>query len=162
MKALSITAVAVFVAALFVAQTAQAHRCEYHQWKPVPCETKAVPAPVIKKGEQIVLEGVYFDSGSAKLKPASFGVLDANVAKILNSRKNLTIWVVGYTDDRGAEDMNQRLSERRADSVRNYFVSRGIATSRIKAIGRGESDPIADNSTASGRAQNRRIELEAK
>lgn len=160
MRALSITAVAVFVAAMFAAQTALAARCEYHQWKPEPCET--VRAPVIKRGEQIVLQGVHFDSGSAKLKRSSYGVLDENVAKILNSRRNLKIWVVGYTDDRGSEAMNQKLSERRADSVKNYFVSRGIAASRIKAIGRGESNPIADNSTTTGRAQNRRIELEAK
>ena len=160
MRALSITAVAVFVAALFAAQTALAHRCEYHQWKPEPCET--VRAPVIKRGQQIVLQGVRFDSGSAKLKRSSYGVLDENVAKILRSRKNLRILVVGYTDDRGSDAMNQKLSERRADSVKRYFVSRGIASSRIQAIGRGESNPIADNSTVDGRAQNRRIELEAK
>ena len=162
MRTLCITVVAVFFAALFAAQTALAHRCEYHQWKPLPCEAKPVRAPVMKKGEQVVLDGVYFDSGSARLKRSSFGVLNDNVAKILRSRKSLRILVVGYTDDRGSESMNQRLSERRAESVKDYFVSRGIVASRINAIGRGESYPISDNSTVSGRAENRRIELEAR
>ena len=68
--------------------------------------------------------------------------------------------VVGYTDDRGGAKANERLSLARADSVRNYFVSQGISPSRISAVGRGEANPVADNSTRDGRAKNRRIEIE--
>ncbi len=160
-------AVAITLFVVFTAQTASAERCEYYQWRPLYCKAMTpaptpVYKPVIKRGEQIVLEGVYFDTGSAKIKPESYSTLDQNVSKIRNSHRDLRIVVVGYTDDRGSETMNQRLSERRADSVKTYFVSKGIDSSRITSIGRGESNPIATNSTVDGRAQNRRIELEAK
>ncbi len=157
---------AVFVAT-FVAQAASAQPCEYYQWRPVYCANKPAPAPApmpqapqIKKGDRILLQGIYFDTGSSRIKKESFPVLDENIMKVKNT-KGVDVTVVGYTDDRGSDAMNQKLSEARAESVRNYFVSAGIPASRVKATGRGESDPIADNSTAAGRARNRRIELEA-
>jgi len=65
----------------------------------------------------------------------------------------------GYTDNVGKEDLNQKLSENRADAVKPYFESKGIAESRITAAGHGASMPIADNKTAAGRQKNRRVEL---
>jgi OOP family OmpA-OmpF porin len=167
MKKIFAVSIVVAIAVFCIAQTASADKCEYYQWKPLYCKGAApTPAPVrapsISKGEQIVLEGVYFDTGSAKIKPASYSALDANVSKIKNSHNDLKIWVVGYTDDRGSDAMNQKLSERRAESVKNYFVTKGISESRIYAEGRGESHPVSSNATEDGRAQNRRIELEAK
>jgi outer membrane protein OmpA-like peptidoglycan-associated protein len=68
--------------------------------------------------------------------------------------------VNGYTDSTGSFQTNQTLSEQRAGSVARYFMNQGVASSRIRATGYGPRDPIADNSTASGRAQNRRVEIE--
>lgn len=165
MKHAGFIAFATLLALTFVAQVANADPCEYHQWRPKYCTNKTAPAPVraaprIKKGDRIVLEGIYFDTGSARIKKESFAVLDENIVKVRNAPK-VDILIVGYTDDRGSNTMNQRLSEARADSVRNYFVSRDIPKSRVKAAGRGESNPIADNASTTGRAKNRRIELEA-
>lgn len=116
--------------------------------------------PKIKKGDRIILEGIYFDTGSARIKKESFSVLDENIVKI-NNAPNVSVLVVGYTDDRGSDAMNQKLSEARAESVRNYFVKAGVPPSRVKATGRGESNPVADNASSAGRAKNRRIEMEA-
>ncbi|MFZ1634112.1 MAG: OmpA family protein, partial [Chitinophagales bacterium] len=71
-----------------------------------------------------------------------------------------TSWSIeGHTDDQGEDKMNQELSDKRAAAVRKYFVSKGIAESRLTSIGYGESKPIADNKTSAGRAQNRRVEI---
>jgi outer membrane protein OmpA-like peptidoglycan-associated protein len=66
---------------------------------------------------------------------------------------------VGYTDSVGNEDYNQGLSERRADSVRSYLLNQGVNSTRLAASGRGEADPVAGNDSASGRQQNRRVEV---
>lgn len=165
MKKTMLIAAAALLSLSFLAQTAGANQCEYHQWRPMYCMNKPAPAPMpeapkIKKGDRIVLEGIYFDTGSAKIKKESFAVLDENIIKIKNA-PSVNVLVVGYTDDRGSDAMNQKLSEARADSVRKYFVSAGIPETRVKSDGRGESNPIADNATPTGRAQNRRIEMEA-
>jgi outer membrane protein OmpA-like peptidoglycan-associated protein len=70
-----------------------------------------------------------------------------------------SISVNGYTDSRGSDTHNQQLSQARAESVRNYLVSKGVAEDVVKAFGQGESAPIAGNDTAEGRADNRRVEI---
>ena len=151
---------AVVAGLLFVASTATAKYCWYHQWperhkctEPKPEPVKAAPVP-----EKIVLEGVYFDTGSAKIKPVSYRVLDKN-ADALTKNKNLKVNVVGYTDDRGSLKMNEKLSEARANSVRTYLIDKGVDSSRLSSEGKGPSEPIADNKSDQGRAMNRRIEL---
>jgi outer membrane protein OmpA-like peptidoglycan-associated protein len=67
--------------------------------------------------------------------------------------------VIGHTDSQGSDAYNQALSERRASSVAEYLISQGLAPSKVTSQGRGESEPIADNETDAGRAQNRRVEL---
>jgi outer membrane protein OmpA-like peptidoglycan-associated protein len=108
--------------------------------------------------EKFVLLGVNFESGSAALTPDSYGLLD-QVAKSLKAYPEVRIEILGHTDDVGNEQFNLDLSQRRAESVRQYLVNAGIAPSRIDAKGYGESMPIASNSTAAGRAENRRIEF---
>ena len=76
-----------------------------------------------------------------------------------SSYPNLKLQVEGYTDNIGSEEYNQKLSEERADSVRDYLVTEGVAQPNISAAGYGKSDPVADNSTSSGRAENRRVQL---
>jgi outer membrane protein OmpA-like peptidoglycan-associated protein len=106
----------------------------------------------------IVLRGINFDFDKSDIKPEFEGVLDAGV-EALNENPDTTVQVAGYTDSVGTDEYNQGLSERRANAVRDYFVSKGIDASRLTAVGFGETNPVADNGTADGRAQNRRVEL---
>lgn len=103
-------------------------------------------------------EGATFDTGSAQLKSNVFPVLDA-LASEMAAAQQLRIKSVGHTDNTGSAQLNQRLSVNRANSVLNYLASKGIAADRMTSEGRGFNDPIADNSTAEGRAQNRRVEV---
>jgi OOP family OmpA-OmpF porin len=107
----------------------------------------------------IVLRGINFDFDSATIKPEFEGVLDAGV-EVLKENPGVSIQVTGYTDSVGTDDYNMRLSERRANAVRDYLATHGIDGARLTAAGRGEADPVADNATADGRAQNRRVELD--
>jgi outer membrane protein OmpA-like peptidoglycan-associated protein len=83
----------------------------------------------------------------------------ARVAKVLNQYPQTNIIVTGHTDSKGAEEYNQKLSERRAESVKNALAGVGVNPSRINTIGYGKSKPIADNSTEAGRQMNRRVEI---
>ncbi|MFC4261347.1 OmpA family protein [Ferruginibacter yonginensis] len=103
-------------------------------------------------------KNVFFSTGSFKLLPKSFKSLD-EVVTLLKADESLLIDVDGHTDAQGADDKNQTLSENRAAAVKNYLVSKGIAESRLKATGYGETKPVADNKTAAGRAKNRRTEM---
>jgi outer membrane protein OmpA-like peptidoglycan-associated protein len=106
----------------------------------------------------LVLEGVTFETGKAALTPASSSALD-RVAAGLQEYQNLTIEIGGHTDPTGTRAANVRLSKARADAVKAYLVSKGIAASRMTTKGYGPDAPIADNKTAQGRAKNRRVEL---
>jgi OOP family OmpA-OmpF porin len=80
----------------------------------------------------------------------------------LEANPGVNVEVSGHTDATGADDYNQGLSERRANSVLQYMVSKGIDAGRLTSVGHGESIPVADNGTRDGRAQNRRVELDVK
>ena len=108
--------------------------------------------------QSFVLEGVNFVTGSDEITGASRGVLD-KVAETLVLNGDVNVEVAGYTDDRGEADFNQALSQKRAESVKAYLQSSGVAANRMKAKGYGEDSPIASNSTATGRSKNRRVEL---
>ncbi len=101
---------------------------------------------------------VSFDTDSYTLKPALRPVLDT-VAQSLNENPQLRAKVVGHTDSTGQAAYNQTLSENRARSVTNYLSRQGVAATRLTSEGRGPTDPIADNATAAGRAENRRVEI---
>jgi outer membrane protein OmpA-like peptidoglycan-associated protein len=100
---------------------------------------------------------VSFDVNSATVKP-SFKPSLTKVADVLK-RYESQMTIVGHTDATGSESYNQQLSERRARAVRDELVRLGVPSSRLSAIGRGEFEPRADNSTESGRSQNRRVEV---
>jgi outer membrane protein OmpA-like peptidoglycan-associated protein len=104
---------------------------------------------------------VSFDFGSAALKPAFMPTLQ-KVADILQRYTNTIINVVGHTDSVGSESYNMMLSQQRAQSVVDYFASRGVAVNRLVATGRGESEPRATNDTEAGRQLNRRVEIYVK
>ena len=107
----------------------------------------------------VVLEDVQFELNSSELTPESSESLDKVVAA-MNDYPDLRIEVQAHTDSMGEAAYNQSLSEKRARSVRDYLVGKGIAANRIEVKGYGETKPIADNSTREGRAKNRRVELE--
>ena len=110
------------------------------------------------RGLIINLSDVLFDVDKATLKPGAREKL-ARIAGILASHPDLKIEIEGHADSTGSEEYNQRLSERRAVSVRSYFNSQGITQPIVAAVGFGESRPVATNGTAAGRQQNRRVEI---
>lgn len=101
---------------------------------------------------------VSFDTGKYDLKPELLPVLDS-VARALVQHPELRAKAIGHTDSTGSMQVNQTLSVNRANSVINYLSSRGVPGSRMMSEGRGPDNPVADNSTAQGRAMNRRVEL---
>jgi OOP family OmpA-OmpF porin len=122
---------------------------------PVGLKVDAVGCEV----QELVLRGVTFETGSAKLTAQSTETLDSVVA-VLRQRPNAKAEVHGYTDSIGSDAMNLRLSERRAQAVVAYFEQAGIAPDTIMSRGFGKANPVASNSTAEGRAQNRRVTVE--
>jgi outer membrane protein OmpA-like peptidoglycan-associated protein len=101
---------------------------------------------------------ISFDTDSYAIKPSFAPVLD-QVAQTLTQHPELVAQVVGHTDSTGSPAYNQTLSQNRAQSVAGYLAQRGVAPNRLAAEGRGQTQPIADNGTELGRAQNRRVEI---
>lgn len=99
-----------------------------------------------------------FDTGRADIKPNMRPILD-QFANGLASQPNTEVRIVGHTDSTGSDDLNNRLSLERAQATKNYLVSRGVAAGQIQVAGRGEHEPVADNSSDAGRARNRRVEI---
>ncbi|GGC22983.1 cell envelope biogenesis protein OmpA [Parapedobacter defluvii] len=124
-------------------------------------ERTVAGAEVIKADEGIIVKfdsGILFDFDKTDLKPDA----KTNIAKLvenLNDNPDTDILVIGHTDNKGTDAYNQGLSERRAKSVKSYAVSQGLAGRRIKTEGKSFHEPIADNNTEAGRAQNRRVEI---
>ena len=104
---------------------------------------------------------IHFNTNSSQLGSQASETLDKIVELILQNNDSETI-IRGYTDSRGEYHLNKILSRYRADIVKSYLVSRGIADSRIKAVGLGPQNPIADNTTREGRSKNRRVEIKVK
>ncbi len=101
---------------------------------------------------------ISFDTGSAALKPELRDVL-SQFAKGLGDNPSALVKIVGHTDSVGTDANNQRLSNERADAVRDFLTDRGVGNSRVAITGHGEREPIASNDTAEGRAKNRRVEI---
>ena len=106
----------------------------------------------------VVLRGVTFETGRSALKPDSYTILDI-VAASLVANQDIKIEIGGHTDNTGASATNLRLSQARADAVRAYLASKGVTPGRMVSKGYGASQPVAPNTSATGRAQNRRVEL---
>lgn len=121
------------------------------------CPGTPVGARVNAKGCW-VLEGVDFDTDKWEIKPEDYAILDEVVA-VLKRNPTLRVEIEGHTDNRGSEVYNKKLSEKRAEAVKNYFMNKGIEAKRLSAGGYGFSRPVASNDRREGRAQNRRVEL---
>jgi outer membrane protein OmpA-like peptidoglycan-associated protein len=114
--------------------------------------------PELQTGQVISFDNIYFDSGSANIKPESYYILD-NMVQILEANPNAMVQIAGHTDSDGSTSYNQTLSEQRATSVFNYLVQRGVSARMLTTMGFGESQPVVPNTSASNKAMNRRIEF---
>lgn len=114
----------------------------------------------VNEGIKVTLneQVVTFAYDSSALSATAQSNLD-KLAKVLRDNPDTNINIYGHTDSRGTDEYNQGLSERRANSVRQYLISRGISSTRLFAMGVGEREPVATNDTDAGRAQNRRVEF---
>lgn len=103
--------------------------------------------------------GIYFETGSSKVKKESYGILN-NIGSLLTENQDIKLQIIGHTDSQGDDASNQQLSEDRAKTVKNILVSEfGLTAERFEPTGKGESEPVEDNSTETGRANNRRVEF---
>lgn len=112
----------------------------------------------IDSNGRVVIQNINFETERFDLKPSSYPALE-EILKMLQARTDLRIAIEGHTDNSGDTGYNQSLSEKRAQAVFDWLVGRGISGSRLQAVGRGETQPIADNSTTQGKNRNRRVEL---
>jgi outer membrane protein OmpA-like peptidoglycan-associated protein len=122
---------------------------------------KVPGAEVRQEGEELVVtfeNPILFDLDSAVLKTQARAILD-DVGTVLSKYPDTDLIVMGHTDNSGSEQYNQQLSERRAQTVSNYLVTRGVDSKRLKHMGFGESMPVGTNDTSAGRAENRRVEV---
>ncbi len=113
---------------------------------------------ILKVFEQ-ALQGIQFETAKAVIKPESFPILD-NVVDIMKNNEAFFLKIEGHTDSQGGDDANQILSDNRAKSTLKYLTDKGVSADRLKAYGFGETQPVADNETAAGRAKNRRVVFE--
>jgi len=118
-------------------------------------ELKLIP---IEVGRSIRLNNIFFDTGKAELRPESGPELDRLVIT-LNEAPKMVIEVDGHTDNTGSNEINTKLSQDRADAVREYFISKGVEPDRVASKGFGETKPVSTNDTDEGRQQNRRVEF---
>ena len=124
-------------------------------------ELQGTGVQVVREGDnlRLVMPGnITFATGQFSIRSDFYPVLNS-VTKVLNEFNKTVIVVSGHTDSVGASDYNQNLSEQRAGSVKSYLVQQGVVSGRVSAVGFGKRYPVATNSTAEGRAANRRVEL---
>jgi outer membrane protein OmpA-like peptidoglycan-associated protein len=121
-----------------------------------------VPGAVVERvgeGIQVTFDsGLLFDYDSDRIKPAAAENL-RNLAQSLNNYPNTDLVIVGHTDNVGSDNYNADLSQRRSRAAANYLASLGVSPNRLKTYGRGENEPVAENTTDAGRQQNRRVEV---
>jgi len=126
--------------------------------EPVVVEEVKEEVVVPEVREKIVLRGINFDFDRSNIKPEFIPVLDEAV-EILKASPDVKVIIEGHTCWIGTEKYNQGLSERRAASVCNYLVKKGVSQNMLETVGYGETNPIADNHTRDGRSMNRRVEF---
>ena len=121
----------------------------------------AKPAPQSVRESVVIQADALFDFDKSVLRPDGKKAIDDALAKIQGTDLEMVI-ATGHTDSIGTEQYNQRLSERRAEAVKQYLVSKGIPASKVTTIGKGETQPVATNKTKEGRQKNRRVDIEFK
>jgi OmpA-OmpF porin, OOP family len=126
---------------------------------PAPTPAPAVIAPVPSSEKVTYAADAFFDFDKAVLKPEAKSKLDDLVSKTKEINLEVII-AVGHTDGVGTDAYNDKLSVRRAESIKTYLTSKGLEANRVYTEGKGKRQPVADNKTAEGRAKNRRVEIE--
>jgi outer membrane protein OmpA-like peptidoglycan-associated protein len=121
-------------------------------------ELAGMRATRTERGLVLTLGDVLFDTGQAAIRTAAYGTLD-RLASALRDHPSRSVVIEGHTDNVGDDSSNLRLSESRAQSVRSALLQRGVSTTQVSAVGRGESVPVSENESLGGRQQNRRVEL---
>jgi outer membrane protein OmpA-like peptidoglycan-associated protein len=139
-------------AALLAANASQQQAAELQR------QLEILQARPTDRGLVLTLGDTLFATGRAEIKSGATVNLDRLTA-FLNEYPKRTAAIEGFTDNMGSEEMNQSLSERRADAVKRYLVGQGVGSERLTSSGRGENSPVADNESATGRQQNRRVEV---
>ena len=123
---------------------------------------KNVPgAEVIPAGEGLIVKfdsGILFDTGKSDLKDAARTNIQ-NLAVSMKNNPETNIMIIGHTDADGSDNFNLNLSQQRAAAVKSFAAAQGISDSRLSTVGKGEAEPIADNTSSTGKAQNRRVEI---
>lgn len=123
------------------------------------CPDTGDPRVIYEDGEFMILDAVRFEHGSAKVNEESHSLLD-QVALMIKAHPQVgKVRIEGHTDDTGPEDVNQRLSEQRANSVRQYLINKGVSPKRLSAKGYGESKPLEEGTSESARTKNRRVQF---
>ena len=135
-------------------QTAEAERRN----QLLQAQLRELNAKQTDRGMVVTIGDVLFDTGKAQVKPGSLNNLD-KLAQFLKSNPQRKAVIEGFTDSMGPDGANQELSSRRADAVRSALVQMGVGSDRLASQGFGESRPVADNDSASGRQMNRRVEV---
>jgi outer membrane protein OmpA-like peptidoglycan-associated protein len=139
-------------AALLAANTARQQAADLQR------QIELLEARPTDRGLVLTLGDTLFATNKSELRDGSTANLD-RLTTFMNEYPNRTALIEGYTDSMGSDEYNRDLSQRRADSVKNYLVSRGISSDRLNTSGRGENSPVSDNESAAGRQQNRRVEV---
>ncbi|GMU59952.1 MAG: hypothetical protein AMXMBFR34_17150 [Myxococcaceae bacterium] len=123
------------------------------------CPAKVKQLVVITQDKLVIKDKVYFDTGKATIQPRSFGLLE-QLANVLKGHPEIkVVQVEGHTDSTGTADINRKLSQDRATSVRDFLVQKGVETGRLKPVGFGPDKPVDSNDTPAGRENNRRVEF---
>ena len=121
-------------------------------------QLQTLTATTDSRGQVMTLSGDAFASGQAKLRPEARANLQ-RVVEFVGKAPGKAVLIEGHTDSQGSANLNQVLSQRRAEAVRDALIQDGVEGSRLTAVGIGKDRPIADNATADGRARNRRVEI---
>jgi len=136
--------------------------CDPKEMPPPPPPAPAPPPPPPPAPRKIeTISGPNFDFDKVHLRPEGETKVE-HVVRLMRENPSMRVVVEGHTDSIGSDAYNLKLSERRAESVKDYMVSKGISASRITTRGLGKADPVASNKTAAGRAENRRVEIIAQ
>jgi outer membrane protein OmpA-like peptidoglycan-associated protein len=139
-------------AALLAASASQQQAAELQR------QIEVLQARPTDRGLVLTLGDTLFATGKSEIKSGATANLD-RLTTFMNEYPKRTAAIEGYTDSMGSDEMNQSLSERRADAVKRYLIDQGVGSARLTSTGRGENSPVADNESAAGRQQNRRVEV---